>query len=72
MIRIEPVQQTVQLSSGEVIPYDALSCNLGSQVPDDLVQGSLDDIFLVKPIERLYRAAQRIRELSTKKILRSQ
>lgn len=64
---IQPVERTVRLSSGEVVPYDALSCNLGSQVPDDLVQGSLDDIFLVKPIERLYRAAQRIRELGTKK-----
>ena len=62
---IQPVEHTLTLSSGEIIPYDVLSCNLGSQVPEQLIQGPLDDIFLVKPIERLYRAKKRIFELGT-------
>ena len=70
VICIQPVERTLRLSTGEVVPYDVLSCNLGSQVPEDLVQGSLDDVFLVKPIERLYRARQRILELGRSEKLR--
>ncbi|MCI5142373.1 MAG: pyridine nucleotide-disulfide oxidoreductase [Candidatus Electrothrix sp. ATG1] len=69
VIAIQPVERTVRLNSGNEIPYDVLSCNLGSQVPDDLVQGSLDDIFLVKPIGRLYKARQRFLELGGKEKL---
>ncbi|MCI5126498.1 MAG: pyridine nucleotide-disulfide oxidoreductase [Candidatus Electrothrix sp. AR5] len=67
VIGIHPIERTVSLSSGEVVPYDVLSCNLGSQVPEELVQGPLDDIFPVKPIEGLYRAKLRILELGAKK-----
>ena len=67
---INPVEQTVALNTGEELPYDVLSCNLGSQVPDDLVHGPLDDIFMVKPIERLDKARQRILELGTKEKIR--
>lgn len=70
VICIQPVERTLRLSTGEVVPYDVLSCNLGSQVPEDLIQGSLDDVFLVKPIERLYRARQRILELGRSEKLR--
>lgn len=63
---IDPVEQTVALDTGKQVPYDVLSCNLGSQVPDDLVRGELDDIFLVKPIEWLYKARQRVLELGRK------
>ena len=67
---INPVERTVALSTGEELPYDVLSCNLGSQVPDELVRGEPDDIFPVKPIERLYRAGQRILELGRQAELR--
>ncbi|CAK8714369.1 Pyridine nucleotide-disulfide oxidoreductase [Candidatus Electrothrix laxa] len=70
VISIHPVERTVRLSSGEAVPYDVLSCNLGSQVPEELVRGSLDDIFPVKPIEGLYRAKQRILELGAKAKIR--
>ncbi|MCI5149731.1 MAG: pyridine nucleotide-disulfide oxidoreductase [Candidatus Electrothrix sp. MAN1_4] len=70
VISIQPDKHTLQLSSGEIVPYDVLSCNLGSQVPDDIVQEPLDDIFLVKPIEQLNRARQRILELGVRKKLR--
>ena len=67
--RIDPVNQRVQLASGDELPYDVLSCNLGSQVPENLTTGPQDDVFQVKPIEKLLQARQRILELgSTKKI----
>ena len=58
--RIDPVSQRVHLVSGDELPYDVLSCNLGSQVPKDLSTGSQDDIFLAKPVEELLHAQQRI------------
>jgi NADH dehydrogenase FAD-containing subunit len=67
---IRPVERTLSLSTGETVPYDVLSCNLGSQVPEELVQGAPDDIFPVKPIEGLYRAKQRILALGADKELR--
>jgi NADH dehydrogenase FAD-containing subunit len=67
---IDPDGQHVSLDNGEQIPYDYLSCNLGSQVPKEMVSGPLDDIFLVKPIERLLEAQRRILELGAKKTLR--
>jgi len=68
--RIDPVNQRVQLDTAEEISYDVLSCNLGSQVPKEMVSGPLDDIFLVKPIERLLDAQKRIRELGSRKDIR--
>ncbi len=63
---IEPGQRLVRLDTGEELPYDLLSCNLGSQVPREMVSGGLDDIFLVKPIERLLEAQKRILELGAR------
>ncbi len=64
---IDPERRLVQLDSGEELYYDLLSCNLGSQVPREMVSGELDDIFLVKPIERLLEAQNRILELGSRK-----
>ena len=69
VVRIDPNAQEVYLESGETVSYDVLSCNLGSQVPQKIVKDGLDDIYLVKPIERLLAAQQRILELgSTREI----
>ncbi|MBT8345941.1 MAG: FAD-dependent oxidoreductase [Desulfofustis sp.] len=67
---IDPDRQLVSLDNGEQISYDLLSCNLGSQVPQQMVDGPLDDIFLVKPIERLLGAQQRILELGISKTVK--
>ncbi len=67
---IDPAAQYVHCDNGERIYYDVLSCNLGSQVPEDVVSGPLDDVFLVKPIERLLEARQRILQRGTAKALR--
>ena len=69
VVRIDADAQTVHLDSGETVAYDVLSCNLGSQVPQQIVRNGLEDIYLVKPIERLLAAQKRILELgSTRKI----
>ena len=67
IVRIDAEAQTVYLDSGDAVPYDVLSCNLGSYVPEDVVEGPLEDIYLVKPIERLLAAQQRILELGCRK-----
>jgi NADH dehydrogenase FAD-containing subunit len=67
---INPDRKFVSLDSGEQIPYDYLSCNLGSQVPQEMVNGPLDDVFLVKPIERLLEAQRRILELGVSRTVK--
>jgi NADH dehydrogenase FAD-containing subunit len=60
---IDPAQQKVFLDGrGEPINYDVLSCNAGSYVPRELIQGSAEDIFTAKPIEDLQLAQKRILE----------
>ena len=59
--RIDPEQQVVSLEeSAEAIPYDVLSCNAGSFVPREMIQGDTDNIFTPKPIEELLVAQKRI------------
>lgn len=55
---IDALRRIAILDSGLEIPYDVLSCNLGSFVPRDIVQDRASDVFPVKPIETLYAARQ--------------
>jgi NADH dehydrogenase FAD-containing subunit len=57
----------VHLETGESISYDLISCNLGSQVPQSMIAGVLEDIYLVKPIERLLEAQRRIIEIASRR-----
>lgn len=66
VVKIEPNQQTIFTGSGQAIPYDVLSCNVGSFVPFDKIDGNRDNIFSVKPIERLQEAQQKIISLGDK------
>ncbi len=61
--RIDPAEKRVHLASGDTIDYDVLSCNLGSQVPGDLITNDYGDIYAVKPIEKLLEARQRAIEI---------
>jgi NADH dehydrogenase FAD-containing subunit len=67
--RIDADNRTVRLGSGDFIPYDVISCNVGSHVPQHMIAGALDEIYLVKPIERLLAAQGRILELSSRRKL---
>jgi NADH dehydrogenase FAD-containing subunit len=66
VLRINAESQTVHLASGESVPYDVISCNLGSYVSQDIIKEGLEDIYLVKPIERLLAAQRRILELGSR------
>lgn len=63
--RIDAHARSVRLEPGGSIPYDVISCNVGSQVPRHMITGPWDDIYLVKPIERLLEARKRILELAS-------
>lgn len=61
--RIDPVARKVILKSGGTVPYDVLSVNAGSYVPNSLITENRGDIFPVKPIEKLLMARERVLEL---------
>lgn len=65
--RIDPVTRTIFAASGQTLTYDVLSFNAGSYVPTTIVAGDDQDIFLVKPIERLLEAKQRFIEFVAQK-----
>ncbi|GAB4346616.1 MAG: FAD-dependent oxidoreductase [Desulfobulbaceae bacterium] len=57
VVRIEPDCREVALASGGKLSYDVLSLNIGSSVPEDILGcAGADNIFTVKPIERLEAA----------------
>jgi NADH dehydrogenase FAD-containing subunit len=63
----DPAAGTVRLESGESLPFDVISFNVGSHVPQSHIVGDGTDIFPVKPIEKLLQAQQRILELASQK-----
>lgn len=65
--KIDAGAQRVLLESGEAVAYDVLSCNLGSFVPRDMITGDLNDIYTVKPIERLQEAREQVLDLASRK-----
>ncbi len=67
VIKIEPDDQTILTDTDDVIPYDVLSCNVGSFVPFEPIEGNQDNIFSAKPIERLQKAQQKIVALTDQK-----
>ena len=64
---IDAQAQTVRLEAGDTLDYDVLSCNLGSFVPTGMIKSDLEDIFPVKPIERLQEAQKRILEIGARR-----
>lgn len=64
VVRIDPVAKFVHTKAGRKIPYDVLSCNAGSYVADPDCNRDSDNIFAVKPIEKLLQAQRKILELT--------
>ena len=52
-VTIDPLAKTVRLNTGESLPYDVLSANVGSHVNHDLDVAPGATIYPVKPIEAL-------------------
>jgi len=61
--QVQPGERKLVLASGEEIPYDVVSFNIGSGIPKDKVTIQQDTgVFTVKPIEQLLRAQKAILE----------
>lgn len=67
VVGIDADANRVRLSSGRMLTYDLLSCNLGSRVDAEGLEVAKDvppdSFFPVKPIENLYAAHQRLSRL---------
>ena len=62
VVAIDRIERHLRLASGETLPYDLLSLNLGSQVDMPPVVGLEDalGVWPAKPIETLWRLRQRL------------
>jgi NADH dehydrogenase FAD-containing subunit len=73
VVRIDPDSRRVVTETGREHHYDVLSCNAGSYVPvPDAGEGGdvPDNLYTVKPIERLMEASERLKVLfKTKKAI---
>jgi NADH dehydrogenase FAD-containing subunit len=69
LVRIDADRRVVILASGAALPYDVLSCNVGSRVPVERVAAAGPGIVPVKPIDGLERAREAILgELKTRSL----
>lgn len=60
---VDPDQKKVYTLAGKVIDYDTLSFNAGSYVPLDSLPVSGENIYPVKPIEKLVEAREKLKIL---------
>ncbi len=67
VVRIDPDQRRVFTASKNSFDYDVLSFNAGSYVPLGTVDGKPDNIYPVKPIEKLMEASGRLKAIFKKK-----
>jgi NADH dehydrogenase FAD-containing subunit len=65
--RVRPDERQIELESGDTVPYDVVSFNTGSYVPRLNLSEDIENIYTVKPIERLFEAQTRIKELASQK-----
>lgn len=68
--RIDPHRRLVLLEGGKEVPYDVLSCNLGSFVPGSIADEGSTDIYTVKPIQNFLQARGRIQEIASERKVR--
>jgi NADH dehydrogenase FAD-containing subunit len=66
-VRVRPDEKQIELDSGGTISYDVVSFNAGSYVPRLNLSEDIENIYTVKPIERLLEAQARIKELASQK-----
>ena len=68
--QVDPISSIVHLESGQTVPYDTVSFNIGSHVPESIISDRTENIFTVKPIERLKEAQEKILESGAKKTVK--
>ncbi len=66
-VQILTEEKKVMLASGRTLGYDVISFNAGSYVPRLNLHDDVQDVYPVKPIERLLQARARILELVAQK-----
>ncbi len=66
-VRVRPGERRIELESGETVSYDVVSFNAGSYVPRLNLSADTENIYSVKPIEKLKEARDRIRELGSQR-----
>ncbi|MCP3873317.1 MAG: FAD-dependent oxidoreductase [Desulfobacteraceae bacterium] len=67
VVRFDPDEKTVTTLSGHTFSYDVISFNAGSFVPVQKVWEEKENIYTVKPIEKLMEAKEKLEELFSKK-----
>lgn len=67
VVKMDPNAKEIFTKAGQTVGYDVVCCNAGSYIPMDTVPGSRDNIYSVKPIEKLWEAAQKLRLLFREK-----
>ncbi|MDY6791875.1 MAG: FAD-dependent oxidoreductase [Thermodesulfobacteriota bacterium] len=68
--RIDPGKKEIFTQTGQPFSYDVLSVNAGSYVPMQKVPQHSDNIYPVKPIEKLMEAAEKLEILFSQKKIR--
>ena len=66
-VRVRPDERQIELESGKMVFYDVVSFNAGSYIPQLNLTKVKENIFPVKPIERLMEAQARIKELASQR-----
>ncbi|MBW2519596.1 MAG: FAD-dependent oxidoreductase [Deltaproteobacteria bacterium] len=61
---IDPVHREISLVTGNLVKYDVLSCNVGSEIAFKGNIGVDDQVVLVKPIINLVKARRKILQMS--------
>jgi NADH dehydrogenase FAD-containing subunit len=64
---IDPENRVLTLESGDQISYDVVSFNAGSYVPRLNLPSNIENVYAVKPIERLLEAQERILSMNATK-----
>jgi len=67
VVKIDPDKKEAYTESGHSFPYDVLSFNAGSYVPMDESLKKSDNVYSVKPIEKLIEAADKLKKLFAQK-----
>jgi NADH dehydrogenase FAD-containing subunit len=67
VVRIDPDKREIYTSTGHTFSYDVLSFNAGSYVPMQAAPEQSDNIYCVKPIEKLMEAADKLKILFLQK-----
>jgi NADH dehydrogenase FAD-containing subunit len=64
---VDPENQILKLEEGPDLSYDVVSFNTGSYVPMDLVEGTQEGVYPVKPIVNLLKAKKAILSMVAEK-----